>query len=119
MSDEQDTQAKDEADLKRQQAEMQERADKVETLGYMPTDVDFDELPVDLPERNGGDLREPGYVENVEPGDAGDAASDEPEATDAAEKLAAELNVDLSTVTGTGADGRVTVSDVKAAADKA
>lgn len=43
------------------------------------------------------------------------AAEEEAEATDAAEKLAAEENIDLNLIEGTGADGRVTVSDVRAA----
>jgi pyruvate/2-oxoglutarate dehydrogenase complex dihydrolipoamide acyltransferase (E2) component len=38
------------------------------------------------------------------------------EATGAAEELAAELGVDLATVTGTGKDGKITVADVKAQA---
>lgn len=42
----------------------------------------------------------------------------EPDATDAARELAEEEGVDLASVKGTGADGRITVSDVKAAADK-
>lgn len=36
------------------------------------------------------------------------------EATDAAKALAAENNIDLATITGTGAGGRVTQDDVKA-----
>jgi pyruvate/2-oxoglutarate dehydrogenase complex dihydrolipoamide acyltransferase (E2) component len=35
------------------------------------------------------------------------------EATDAAKALAAENNIDLSTVTGTGAGGRITQDDVR------
>lgn len=38
------------------------------------------------------------------------------DATSAAFKLAAELDVDLFTVTGSGADGRITAGDVKKAA---
>jgi pyruvate/2-oxoglutarate dehydrogenase complex dihydrolipoamide acyltransferase (E2) component len=38
------------------------------------------------------------------------------ETTGAAAELAAELGVDLSTVEGTGKGGRITVSDVRAAA---
>ena len=37
-------------------------------------------------------------------------------ATAAAEARAAELGVDISTVTGTGKNGRITVGDVEAAA---
>lgn len=36
-------------------------------------------------------------------------------ASDAAVKLASENDIDLKTVTGTGADGNITVNDVKAA----
>jgi 2-oxoacid dehydrogenase-like protein with E3 subunit-binding domain len=39
------------------------------------------------------------------------------ETTGAAAERAAELGVDLSTVTGTGKDGRITKSDVEAAAE--
>ena len=42
---------------------------------------------------------------------------DEVEATDAAVELAEELGVDLASVEGTGVGGRVTVGDVRAAAD--
>ena len=42
----------------------------------------------------------------------------EVEATDAAERKADELNVDLSEVEGTGAEGRVVVGDVEQAADE-
>ena len=38
------------------------------------------------------------------------------DATDSAVELAAELGVDLSTVTGSGADGRITKADVEASA---
>jgi pyruvate/2-oxoglutarate dehydrogenase complex dihydrolipoamide acyltransferase (E2) component len=37
--------------------------------------------------------------------------------TGAAAELAAELGVDISTVTGTGKDGNITKADVKKAAD--
>lgn len=47
----------------------------------------------------------------------GQGAPQEPEATEAAVKLAAELGVDLGTLKGTGAEGRIIVSDVQAAAD--
>lgn len=48
-------------------------------------------------------------------GDAGDGAA-EVDATDAAARKAEELGVDLSQVTGTGANGRITVGDVDKAA---
>lgn len=38
-------------------------------------------------------------------------------ATDAAVELAAELGVNLTEVEGTGRDGRITVADVRAAAE--
>lgn len=41
------------------------------------------------------------------------------DATDAAKALAAEHHVDLSTITGTGADGRITKDDVTAAIESA
>jgi pyruvate/2-oxoglutarate dehydrogenase complex dihydrolipoamide acyltransferase (E2) component len=41
------------------------------------------------------------------------------EVTDAAWAKAEELGVDINTVTGTGADGRITVADVEAAAKEA
>lgn len=48
-----------------------------------------------------------------------DTASEAPvaevQATGAAEKLAAESGIDLATIEGTGAEGRITVGDVKAA----
>ncbi len=44
---------------------------------------------------------------------------DDPDATDAAVKLAAEFNVSLSSVTGTGSGGRITFSDVQAVVDSA
>jgi len=42
------------------------------------------------------------------------AVPDEQEATDAAKALAAEHNIDLDAVTGTGQDGRITKDDVAA-----
>lgn len=44
----------------------------------------------------------------------GENKADEIDATDAAQKLADEHNLDLATITGTGANGRITVDDVKA-----
>jgi len=46
----------------------------------------------------------------------GDRYYEDIETTGAAAELAAELGVDLSTVEGTGKDGRVTKSDVEKAA---
>lgn len=40
-----------------------------------------------------------------------------PQTTPAAEARAVELGIDLSTVIGNGADGRITVGDVESAAD--
>jgi large subunit ribosomal protein L20 len=45
-----------------------------------------------------------------------ETSEDEPEATEAASRKAEELNVDLSTVDGTGQGGRITVGDVEKAA---
>ena len=42
---------------------------------------------------------------------------DEGAATDAATELAAELGVNIAEVDGTGRDGRITVADVRAAAE--
>jgi large subunit ribosomal protein L20 len=51
--------------------------------------------------------------------EAPEAAADEtPEATEAAERKADELDVDLETVEGTGAEGRILVEDVEEAADE-
>ena len=47
-----------------------------------------------------------------------DTENKEFDATPAAEELAEELGVDLGSVKGTGADGRITKSDVQAAADR-
>ena len=62
-------------------------------------------------------LQEDGsYVRHA--GHGGEGAGEESEsATAAAVSLADELGVDLSTVEGTGADGRITVGDVRAAAN--
>jgi large subunit ribosomal protein L20 len=51
-------------------------------------------------------------------GDVEEAAEEEGKvhATEAAERKAQELGVDLSTVEGTGKDGRITVGDVDKAA---
>jgi large subunit ribosomal protein L20 len=51
--------------------------------------------------------------------EAPEATSDEaPEATEAAERKADELDVDLETVEGTGAEGRILVEDVEEAAEE-
>jgi pyruvate dehydrogenase E2 component (dihydrolipoamide acetyltransferase) len=42
---------------------------------------------------------------------------DEPEATDAAERLAKEAGIDIATVKGSGEGGRVLARDVQAAID--
>ena len=47
------------------------------------------------------------------------AETEEVEATEAAAKRAKELKVDLATVKGTGAEGRITVGDVEKAAASA
>lgn len=41
-------------------------------------------------------------------------ATESPDATDAARELAAEHDIDLAAITGTGADGRILKSDVEA-----
>jgi pyruvate/2-oxoglutarate dehydrogenase complex dihydrolipoamide acyltransferase (E2) component len=43
--------------------------------------------------------------------------ADEPEATEAAERTARELDVELSEVDGTGTEGRILVKDVEDAAE--
>jgi len=113
MSDAEAKREQDEADLASMKAELQARADRIESIGYIPSDLD------DLPDEafapvvtNEGDLREDDASDDEE----GATGEDEVEATDAAEKLAKELGVDLSEIEGTGADGRVIVSDVQAAA---
>jgi pyruvate/2-oxoglutarate dehydrogenase complex dihydrolipoamide acyltransferase (E2) component len=76
-----------------------------------------------------GKLGEPGeWVVGVDPTnpydkakiDAGVFVLEQPNpinATDAAEAKAAKLEVDLSTVPGTGSGGRITVDDVESAAN--
>jgi len=76
-----------------------------------------------------GKLAEPGeWVVGVDPTNPYDKAKIEAgifvleqpnavKATDAAEAKAAKLEVDLSTVTGTGSGGRITVDDVESAAN--
>jgi pyruvate/2-oxoglutarate dehydrogenase complex dihydrolipoamide acyltransferase (E2) component len=45
------------------------------------------------------------------------AAAPEPDATDAARKLAEEHGLDLAALKGSGANGRITVPDVQAAVE--
>lgn len=60
--------------------------------------------------------REAGYYE---PGNVERAVEEQGvDATEAAVTAAAEMGVDLSAVKGSGAEGRITVGDVKAAAEK-
>jgi pyruvate/2-oxoglutarate dehydrogenase complex dihydrolipoamide acyltransferase (E2) component len=59
--------------------------------------------------------REAGYYE---PGNVERAAEEGIQATEAALQTATELGVDLTQIKGTGADGRITVGDVKTAAEK-
>ena len=68
-------------------------------------------------------LAEPGAVatdeartaEEIEASAAANNEASEVNATDGAVEAANELGVDLATVTGTGADGRITKADVEAA----
>jgi large subunit ribosomal protein L20 len=55
-------------------------------------------------------------AEQVEVTEEVETSEDEIEATDAASRKAEELNVDLSSVEGTGQGGRITVGDVEKAA---
>ncbi len=55
-------------------------------------------------------------AEQTEQAEVTEASEEEIEATDAAERKAEELNVDLSRVEGTGQGGRITVGDVEKAA---
>jgi large subunit ribosomal protein L20 len=55
-------------------------------------------------------------AERVEETEEVETSEDEIEATDAASRKAEELNVDLSSVEGTGQGGRITVGDVEKAA---
>ena len=55
-------------------------------------------------------------AEQVEETEEVETSEDEVEATDAASRKAEELNVDLSSVEGTGQGGRITVGDVEKAA---
>jgi large subunit ribosomal protein L20 len=55
-------------------------------------------------------------AEQVEETEEVETSEEEIEATDAASRKAEELDVDLSSVEGTGQDGRITVGDVEKAA---
>lgn len=69
--------------------------------------------------RNGGAPTaetEPVEAEPVE-AEANGAATEEIDATDAAQRKATEMGIDLSTVTGTGNEGRITVDDVRKKGD--
>ena len=57
-------------------------------------------------------------IESTQEGHSPDGEAEEgPEVTEAAQRRAKELGVDLSSVKGTGSGGRVLVKDVEAAAD--
>lgn len=64
--------------------------------------------------RNGG--APTAETEPVE-AEANGAATEEIDATDAAQRKATEMGIDLSTVTGTGNEGRITVDDVRKKGD--
>jgi pyruvate/2-oxoglutarate dehydrogenase complex dihydrolipoamide acyltransferase (E2) component len=55
-------------------------------------------------------------AEQVEEAEEVETSKEEIEATDAARRKGEELNVDLSSVEGTGQGGRITVGDVEKAA---
>jgi pyruvate/2-oxoglutarate dehydrogenase complex dihydrolipoamide acyltransferase (E2) component len=54
--------------------------------------------------------------EDTSPPEPGDRGEGEPNATDAARRKAEELGVDLAQIEGTGAGGRILVTDVRKAA---
>lgn len=58
-------------------------------------------------------------VEDSSPDGEGEEKPEAPEVTEAAERRAKDLGVDLSAVKGSGSGGRVLVKDVEAAADGA
>src|SRR5215210_3117105 len=64
----------------------------------------------------GAPATQPEQVEQAEPADVTEAPDGGVEATDAAARKAGELDVDLSSVEGTGQGGRITVGDVEKAA---
>lgn len=77
------------------------------TTGAMPTDeTDPSDLGLD-------------NADFAPEAEAAAPADESVEATPAAEELAAEKGIDLSSVEGSGADGKVTKADVEAAADEA
>ena len=64
----------------------------------------------------GAPATQPEQVEQAEPADGTEAPDGGVEATEAAARKAGELDVDLSSVEGTGQGGRITVGDVEKAA---
>ena len=62
--------------------------------------------------------REPEASAEVEPAQQEPGATEEVEATEAAERRAEELDVDLTSVEGSGAEGRVLVEDVEEVAEE-
>lgn len=60
----------------------------------------------------------PSLAPSVPDEDSPQPSQDAPDATDAAVAKAEELDVDLSEVDGSGADGRITVEDVESAAER-
>jgi 2-oxoglutarate dehydrogenase E2 component (dihydrolipoamide succinyltransferase) len=70
-----------------------------------------DDLREDIADESDGEVRF-GDEANALPA-ATDSTSEGPDATDSARELAAERGIDLSTVEGTGKDGRITQADVE------
>jgi pyruvate/2-oxoglutarate dehydrogenase complex dihydrolipoamide acyltransferase (E2) component len=70
-------------------------------------------LPEDHPVAISEDYGEPGTVQRPEDAVQLPHEGAEIDATDGATELASEENIDLSEVNGTGADGRITKSDVE------
>lgn len=67
--------------------------------------------------QNGSAARAPEAPETVAEAPANGASEDQAEATDAARRKASEMGVDLSTVQGTGSEGKITVDDVRKKGD--
>src|SRR5215204_6244818 len=65
-----------------------------------------------------GEVPEEEPAEDSESSQAEKASADEPDATEAARRKAEEMGLDLSQVEGTGAGGRILLSDVKQAAQE-